>query len=161
MTTLVWILLIVLTQEIILLCFRLLLHQKSANFQKTIKLPRIHHSVAGGAMLFLFWILPEVWIFGNGWIFILGMSLVISDGLHHFLIIPILKRTKSDINMASHPHIHQLFRHILGVAAIIVGGVALLTPLTPGSWLIPTGLGLIVGKKRAYSLLKKLMGPIL
>lgn len=110
-------------------------------------------------MLLLFWILPEVWIFRNGWIFILGMSLVISDGLHHFLIIPILKRTKSDTNMANHSQVHQLFRHVLGVAAIIVGGVALLTPLTPGSWLIPIGLGLIVGKQRAHSLLKKVIPP--
>ena len=34
-------------------------------------------------------------------------------------------------------------KKILGVALIMLGVLALLTPLTPGSWLIFVGLGLL------------------
>jgi hypothetical protein len=35
------------------------------------------------------------------------------------------------------------WKTILGYFFIVVGFVALITPLTPGAWLIPVGLGLI------------------
>ena len=34
-------------------------------------------------------------------------------------------------------------RKTLGVLCIIVGTIALLTPLSPGAWLIPIGLGFL------------------
>jgi xanthine/uracil permease len=36
-----------------------------------------------------------------------------------------------------------LFKKIIGIIFIVLGLLALLTPLTPGSWLIPIGLELI------------------
>ncbi len=35
------------------------------------------------------------------------------------------------------------FKKVLGVILIIVGVIALITPLTPGSWLLFVGLGLL------------------
>lgn len=37
----------------------------------------------------------------------------------------------------------QITKKVVGVVLIILGLVALLTPLTPGSWLIPIGLELL------------------
>lgn len=34
-------------------------------------------------------------------------------------------------------------RKMLGVLLIVVGFLALLTPLTPGAWLVPIGLGIL------------------
>jgi hypothetical protein len=34
-------------------------------------------------------------------------------------------------------------RNVIGVVLIVLGFVALITPLTPGSWLIPIGLELL------------------
>lgn len=39
--------------------------------------------------------------------------------------------------------IKHLFKKAVGVILIVVGLFALLTPLTPGSWLIPVGLQLL------------------
>ena len=54
----------------------------------------------------------------------------------------------------------QVFRLIisraLAVSLILIGLVALATPLTPGSWLVPIGLGLLIGKKRTSEILAKL-----
>jgi len=43
----------------------------------------------------------------------------------------------------------KYFRKVLGIFLIIVGTIALLTPLSPGAWLIPIGLGLL-GVKLAF-----------
>jgi hypothetical protein len=37
----------------------------------------------------------------------------------------------------------QKYKKIIGVVFIIIGFTALLTPFTPGSWLIFTGLGIL------------------
>ena len=35
---------------------------------------------------------------------------------------------------------HKNFRRVVGALCIICGLIAIVTPLTPGSWLIPIGL---------------------
>ena len=53
--------------------------------------------------------------------------------------------------------IHRLIALRTGaVALILIGLVALMTPLTPGSWLVPIGLGMLIGKKRTGELLMKI-----
>lgn len=41
----------------------------------------------------------------------------------------------------------RILKITLGVIAILVGLFALLTPFTPGSWLILVGLAILFGKK--------------
>lgn len=45
--------------------------------------------------------------------------------------------------MYKNPYMKSIFKKILGVILIIVGLTALLTPLTPGSWLALIGLELL------------------
>ena len=40
-------------------------------------------------------------------------------------------------------HMKHTARKIVGIVLIVLGFVALITPLTPGSWLIPIGLELL------------------
>jgi len=39
--------------------------------------------------------------------------------------------------------VRKILRYTIGIILILLGLVALLTPLTPGSWLIPIGLELL------------------
>ena len=47
----------------------------------------------------------------------------------------------------------------LGVLLIIAGLAALVTPFTPGAWLIPVGIAILIGKPRALAWSKKFLGP--
>ena len=47
----------------------------------------------------------------------------------------------------------------LAIILIIIGFVALITPFTPGAWLILIGLVWIFGKERSRLMLDKLLGP--
>ncbi len=38
---------------------------------------------------------------------------------------------------------HKTFRRVIGVILILIGFISLVTPLTPGSWLIVIGLEII------------------
>lgn len=46
----------------------------------------------------------------------------------------------------------------LGVVLIITGLAALVTPFTPGAWLIPVGIAILIGKLRAFAWSKKVLG---
>ena len=54
-----------------------------------------------------------------------------------------------------YPH----FRKGLSVFLILVGIVALVTPFTPGAWLVPVGIAILIGKPRAFAWSKKFLGP--
>lgn len=84
-----------------------------------------------------------------------------SDALHHFAIIPFLLKNHYDLESTNHPRIHKLIkqhRRSIAIIFIVVGFIALVTPLTPGSWLIPMGLIMLVGRARTKSILSKVVG---
>ena len=45
-----------------------------------------------------------------------------------------------------------------GILLVFVGVLALVTPLTPGSWLAVVGLVWVFGKKKSRRLLKQMLG---
>ncbi len=49
-------------------------------------------------------------------------------------------------------------RKSLGALLIAAGLVALVTPFTPGAWLIPVGIAILIGKPRTFAWSKKLFG---
>lgn len=49
------------------------------------------------------------------------------------------------------------FKKVVGVFLILVGTIALLTPLTPGSWLALIGLGLLGYKAKWFLKLKSVI----
>ena len=89
---------------------------------------------------------------------IIGLSLMISDFFHHLVFIPLVKKYKLDVGMLNHEVIHNYLQGLIAILFIIIGLVALLTPLTPGSWLIPIGLVALLGHERAKNLLKRIVG---
>jgi len=46
----------------------------------------------------------------------------------------------------------------IGWVLIIVGFICLITPFTPGAWLIPLGFILAFGKDRSNIILRKILG---
>lgn len=59
--------------------------------------------------------------------------------------------------MREYAHSHHMFvKNAFGIVLILVGLFALITPLTPGSWLAPIGLYMLIGKQRTTKLLEKL-----
>lgn len=53
---------------------------------------------------------------------------------------------------------NRFLRDLLSVATITVGVFALLTPFTPGSWLIPMGMIGLFGKERAKHIVVRVIG---
>ena len=53
---------------------------------------------------------------------------------------------------------YSYLRKTLAIIFIILGIAALVTPFTPGSWLIPIGIVMIIGKEKAFILSKRLLG---
>lgn len=53
---------------------------------------------------------------------------------------------------------NRFLRDVVSIAAITVGFFALLTPFTPGSWLIPMGMVGLFGKERARHMSVRILG---
>ena len=62
------------------------------------------------------------------------------------------------INILTIPWLFYI-RKGLGALLIAAGLAALVTPFTPGAWLIPVGIAILIGKTRVFSWSKKLLGP--
>jgi len=54
--------------------------------------------------------------------------------------------------------LHFYFRKSFAVVLIVLGIVAIATPLTPGAWLIPLGVAVLIGKDRAFAWSKRIFG---
>ncbi|MDP3953964.1 MAG: hypothetical protein Q8Q06_00925 [bacterium] len=61
--------------------------------------------------------------------------------------------------MPEHKKIIYDLNFALAVILIIIGFVALITPFTPGAWLILIGLVWIFGKDRSRHIVEKILGP--
>ena len=62
------------------------------------------------------------------------------------------------MNRENSPRTVSAKKRVLGIALIIVGLVALLTPLTPGSWLIIVGLEVMGIRLAAAEKIKAWLG---
>lgn len=62
-------------------------------------------------------------------------------------------------NMEAEKSKRTILKKILGVALIIIGILALLTPFTPGSWLAFIGLELLGIRLMAWDRIKKYLKP--
>lgn len=121
---------------------RLVSHKKSTDVQKHIGIPRIHHSYPGFVIVTLDYLYLQ-----NEWLFILGMSLIFSDFIHHVIVEPYILKHKYDISMKHHKTAHHKLTQLSSAVALITVGVfALFTPFAPGSWLAIVGVGMLVGK---------------
>lgn len=140
--------------EFYTLALRLSFHLKSRHIQQdVIRMPRIHHSYLGIALLIVHYAFyPSLWLAVIGW------ALILSDAFHHAIALPLMKKRGYDIGMRRHAHAHSYFKHGLAVVLIATGLVAFLTPFTPGSWLVFPGVALIVGKKNARALARRILG---
>jgi uncharacterized membrane protein HdeD (DUF308 family) len=147
--------------ELVTVVLRLVWHLKSAQVQHKAHWPRTHHSYVGILVVALAMLgyLPSFIEFRTA--LIIGIALMASDVIHHAAMVPLLRRYGYDLRMVHHEVAHRYLVQWSGALAIAVGVFALLTPFTPGSWLIPMGFVSLVGKKRSRSLLQKTLGQTL
>lgn len=149
---------LVIVFEFITLALRLAMHMKSGMIQKNFHCPRVHHSYVGAVLVAVsIWIIfknPDY----NSWLFLIGLALIISDLLHHLLFLYLIRKYRCDIGMVNHPKLHHIAQAMLGIFVTMVGVVALLTPFTPGSWLIPIGLATVISRERAVKISKMFLG---
>lgn len=137
--------------EVATLALRVVYHLQSRKIQcDKLHMPRIHHSYVGLVMVGSAHYLDAY----KEWLIIIGWTLILSDLIHHLVTIPLLSKFDCDIGMKHHRGMHHLMRMILGPIFIVAGVLALLTPFTPGSWLIIPGLIFVVGQKRARLMMK-------
>lgn len=77
---------------------RLVFRLRSAQWQQSLGLPRIHHGYVGIVLLLVsygVYEVPEIGIV----LWIVGWALIISDLVHHYVVLPLLRFTKTDIGM--------------------------------------------------------------
>jgi len=144
--------------ELVTVVLRLVWHLKSAVVQHKAHWPRTHHSYIGLLVVALAMVgyLPAFIEFRIA--LIVGIALMASDVIHHAAMVPLLRRYGYDIRMVHHEAAHRYLVRWSGALAIAVGVFALLTPFTPGSWLIPMGFISRVGKKRSRVLMQRALG---
>ena len=143
MLSLLFLILVVgLALELVTVTARLILDKKSSAIQAQLKIHRLHHSYLGLILLVFYF------LWSREWLLILGGGIVLSDLLHHFVVVPLLVKQQYDLGMPKHSQIHRLIKRYhkpLAIILIALGLLALITPLTPGSWFIPIGLVMLVG----------------
>lgn len=138
--------------EILSLILRLIFHLKSSDVEKKLKISGLKYSYIS---LFL----SLVYIYSpNKWLFMIALSLALTDFIHNIIFLPLLQKYKFDITMAHHQLVHRYMRVVLGSLMLTGGSIALVMPIIPGSWLIPIGLTLLIGRKKASSFFKRLLG---
>lgn len=128
--------------ELVTIYLRLMMHRRSEPLQKSLHLPRIHHSYPGFAIVLLDYVYLQDEI-----LFSVGFALILSDVFHHLIFEPFVKKHHYDIGMKHHRTARKYAaRFPAAMALIFVGLFALVTPFTPGSWLGVVGVGMLVGK---------------
>ena len=132
---------IALAIELLTTVFRISFHMRSARVQHKLNWPRIHHSYPGIAFVLSYFLVHWPWLW------VVGGALIISDLFHHLVAIPVLHWMHYDVCMSRHERAHKALQRIAGIVLLATGLIALVTPLTPGSFLIPIGVLLIGGKK--------------
>lgn len=137
--------------EFLTTIFRISFHLRSARVQHKLNWPRIHHSYPGIAFVTAYYFLPYPWLI------IVGGALIISDLFHHLVLIPSLHRMHYDVCMSHHEAAHRLLQRVSGIVLLAAGIAALVTPFTPGSFLILIGLFLICGRALTRTILLSLM----
>jgi len=141
--------------ELVTIYLRLMLHRRSEPLQKSMHLPRIHHSYPGFAILLLDYVYLQ-----NELLFSVGFALILSDVFHHLIFEPFVKKHHFDIGMKHHRTARKYAARLpAAMALIVVGLFSLVTPFAPGSWLSVVGVGMLVAKspKRMVKTLKKKM----
>ncbi len=128
--------------ELVTIYLRMVMHRRSEPLQKSMHIPRIHHSYPGFAIVLLDYVYLQ-----DELLFSVGFALILSDVFHHLIFEPFVKKHQYDIGMKHHQTARKyVARFPAAIALIFVGLFALVTPFTPGSWLGIVGVGMLMGK---------------
>ena len=144
--------------EVLTISIRLMWHGRSAQFQHKIGWPRIHHSYIGVLFVGAGLVLGATETAVAYWLIVLGLSLIASDLIHHIIFLPLIHHYHYDVTMVHHATGHRYAEFAAGCVVLLIGLAALLTPITPGSWLIPVGCVMTIGRKSTAALFKGFFG---
>jgi len=158
MKVVLWIILISVFIELLTLFGRLVMHRRGEKIQKKFHLPRIHHFYIGLVLVFTYFLGQNNFYLGHQLVIIFGLAFMVSDFLHHIIFIPVIKKYKYDVGMLNHRGIHNYLHASLAIIMIVIGIFALLTPFTPGSWLVPIGIVALIGHDKTKKLFIKILG---
>ncbi|MAJ97310.1 MAG: hypothetical protein CMI56_01695 [Parcubacteria group bacterium] len=137
--------------EILTVLFRLILKLQSKVVQK--KFIRIHHGYIGMAVLLASFAMPDLLLWEIGW------ALIISDLVHHYTVLPLLKISAVDLDM-EHYGISEIAlrrKFVVALAALLVIGI--LASAATSVWVSLVALAMIIVSEELQELLPKFKLP--
>lgn len=140
--------------EALTVIFRLALQLQSKQWQQSVGMPRIHHGYIG--IIFLFasygvYATPEVGIA----FWVVGWALIISDLVHHYTVLPLLRITETDLKMQFYGLTPKSLRRVLLIA---IGGtivIAILSSVANSLWFAAISFAMIYVSEELHTLLPK------
>ncbi len=141
--------------ELLTLQFRLLHKLCSVEVKEKLGLPRIHHSYFGALFILAsFTTLPE-----PHWLWIIGWSLVLSDIAHHYVVLPLLKLTKTDIAMKYSRASRAFFLRLSFIVTAALGVMIAFASMSNTLWGVVIALAMITVSERLHILLPRIGCP--
>lgn len=146
--------------ELLTAVLRLRFRLKSSQWQKALGIPRIHHGYIGIILLLAsygVYASPEV---GSA-LWVLGWALVISDLVHHYTVLPLLRVTHTDIGMSHYGIKPGALQRKFLIAFVGVIVVATLSSIANSLWIAALSFVLIYISENVRLLLVKMKAPSL
>lgn len=141
--------------ELVTVLLRLIFSLRSKKIQGDFGIPRVHHGYIGMALLLISYITP-----GLSTVFwVVGWALIISDLVHHYTVLPLLRIAEVDIEMQHHgvSEIALLRKAFIAFAGMFV--VAILASVATSLWVGVVAMGMIYVSESLKELLPKFKCP--
>jgi hypothetical protein len=138
--------------EILTVALRLIFRLRSKEIQGDFGIPRVHHGYIGMVLLLVSYVMPGL----SSAFWVTGWALIISDLVHHYTVLPLLRITETDISMKYYGIKKDSVRRkvLIAVAGGIV--VAVLSSVATSLWVGVIAMGMIFVSEKLEELLAKL-----
>lgn len=137
--------------ELLTVALRLIFRLQSKEIQGDFGIPRVHHGYIGMALLLLSYVVPgaatALWV--TGW------ALIISDLVHHYTVMPLLKITEVDISMQHYGLSKGSVQRKVLIAFAGVSVVAVLSSVATTLWVGAIAMVMIFVSEKLQELLPK------
>ncbi|MBL4644252.1 MAG: hypothetical protein JKX80_00110 [Candidatus Pacebacteria bacterium] len=141
--------------ELITVLLRLILKLRSHAWQERIGMPRIHHGYFGMLLLLTSYAFPGIAVV----LWTIGWALIISDLVHHYTVLPLLRITEIDIEM-QHYGVSEtaIYRKVLITFAVLLV-VAILSSVATTLWFAIIAMVMIYVSEGLQKILPKFKCP--
>jgi len=137
--------------ELLTVALRLIFKLQSKEIQGDFGIPRVHHAYVGMALLLLSYVIPgaaaALWV--TGW------ALIISDLVHHYTVLPLLRITEVDISMPHYGLSKGSVQRKILITFASVAVVAVLSSVATTIWVSAIAMMMIFVSEKLDELLPK------